>query len=173
MHIVKAAPTQRRKLNCKNQWVSLCFYLLRSLFLPLLSPNIYFLIRTREKHPRSQQNLACHPPQCVLCCSRKLGSLHLKGVNRLMLPCQQTPPNPLKPFQWPWILFKCCSPRLAKIIQLSKIQMTFLLLLIFLNLHNQKQGLVFPLNKNAEVFSKETFWEKKNENVASFAAKTN
>lgn len=124
------------------------FHLLRSFCPPSLSSSLYFQqsasLGKQQKHlrPQGMKTLNQGPssgqsfrsthrcpslpvilPVACLYCSSELSSLHVKGVNRLMLPCQQALRSSLKPVQWPWILFNFCSPCLAKIIQLSKIKM--------------------------------------------------
>lgn len=124
------------------------FHLLCSFCPPSLSSSLYFQqsvsLGKQQKHPRPQgmktlnrgpssgavfrsthhcPSLPVILPVACLYCSSELSSLHVKGVNRLMLPCQQALRSSLKPVQWPWILFNFCSPCLAKIIQLSKIKM--------------------------------------------------
>lgn len=155
VHIIRAAPTQGRKLNCINHRFSVFGpFIFYALFAHHpLSSSLYFQqsasLGKQQKHPRPQgiktlnrglssgavfrsthhcPSLPVILPIACLYCSSELSSLHVKGVNRLMLPCQQARRSSLKPVQWPWILFNFCSPCLAKIIQLSKIKMIFFFL---------------------------------------------
>lgn len=138
MHIIRAAPTQRRKLNCKKQCFFLSFYLLCSFsphhpFQPLFSAACKLRIRQKPPQIPAHQDYVldlcfsstyrCLSSSSLLnsCWSCELNLLHLQGVNSRILPCQQTLGNPHKAFQWPWILFKFRSSSLAKITQLSKI----------------------------------------------------
>lgn len=109
-------------------------------------------------------------PVAYLYCSSELSSLHVKGVNRLMLPCQQALRSSLKPVQWPWILFNSCSPCLAKIIQLSKIKTIF-----FFPCTIKNVGLLFFKSKSRGIFQGGILEKKKknNENFTNFAAKGN
>lgn len=109
----------------------------------------------------SLQGLVCPPPSC-LPCSSELHSLHLKGDNRPILPCQQTPQSSLKPFQWPWIQFQVSSPRLAKLRQLSKLKMSPCTI--------QSVGFLCLESRHGRHFPRRYFGGKRHENVANLAA---